>query len=97
MSFTVQTDRRLIRAEGYSARYVLLSFAAPESAHTVAREPVSIALVIDRSGSMAGSKIGLARQAVVQALRMLKSCRSIRGRRLRSRSGRARPVHLRQR
>ncbi len=73
MNFTVQVDRRLIRAEGHSARYVLLSFAAPESAHATAREPVNIALVLDRSGSMGGSKIDLARQAVVQALRMLKS------------------------
>lgn len=73
MTLNVQTDRTLIRAEGHSARYVLLSFAAPESPQASTREPVNVAFVIDRSGSMGGSKIRLARQAVVHALRMLKA------------------------
>ena len=69
----VQADRTLVRAEGHSRRYVLLSFTAPESPRTSTREPVNVSFVIDRSGSMGGSKIRLAREAVVQALRMLKS------------------------
>jgi Ca-activated chloride channel homolog len=73
MTMRVQTDRTLIRAEAHSTRYVLLSFAAPESERESAREPVNVAFVIDRSGSMGGSKIRLALEAVVQALRMLKS------------------------
>lgn len=73
MTLKVQTDRTLIRAEAHSTRYVLLSFAAPESTRASVREPVSVAFVIDRSGSMGGSKIRLALEAVVQALRMLKS------------------------
>jgi Ca-activated chloride channel family protein len=73
MTLQVQTDRTLIRAEARSTRYVLLSFAAPEAERASAREPLSVAFVIDRSGSMGGSKIRLAREAVVQALRMLKS------------------------
>ncbi len=73
MTLNVQTDRTLVRADGHSARYVLLSFAAPESPRASTRAPISVAFVIDRSGSMGGSKIQLALEAVVQALRMLKS------------------------
>jgi Ca-activated chloride channel family protein len=68
----VQTDRTLVRAGGNSRRYVLLSFTAPEAPRASTREPVSVSFVIDRSGSMGGSKIQLAREAVVQALHMLK-------------------------
>lgn len=72
MTVNVQTDRSLIRAAGRSTRYVLLSFDAPESANAAARPPIDVSFVIDRSGSMGGSKIDLARKAVVQALRMLR-------------------------
>jgi Ca-activated chloride channel family protein len=72
MSLNVQTDRTLIRAGGRSTRYVLLSFDAPASPYAAARPPVDVSFVIDRSGSMGGSKIDLARKAVVQALRMLR-------------------------
>jgi Ca-activated chloride channel family protein len=67
-----QTDRTLIRAAGHSTRYVLLSFEAPESPNAAARPPIAVSFVIDRSGSMGGPKIHLARKAVVQALRMLR-------------------------
>jgi Ca-activated chloride channel family protein len=73
MTLNVQTDRTLVRAAGNSVRHVLISFAAPASRHTSTREPVNVSFVIDRSGSMGGSKIALAREAVVQALRMLKA------------------------
>jgi Ca-activated chloride channel homolog len=72
MTLNIQTDRRLVRADAHSVRYVLVSFAAPESPNASKRDPVNVAFVIDRSGSMGGSKIRLAREAVVQALRMLK-------------------------
>lgn len=68
----IQTDRTLVRASGRSVRHALVSFAAPEAPHAGSREPVNVGFVVDRSGSMGGSKIHLARQAVVQALRMLK-------------------------
>lgn len=73
MTLKVQTDRTLVRAAGRSVRYVLLEFAAPESPRAAAREPINVAFVIDRSGSMGGSKIQLAREAVVKALGMLKA------------------------
>jgi Mg-chelatase subunit ChlD len=72
MTPQVQTDRTLVREAGNSIRYVLLSFTAPQSTRVSTREPVNVAFVIDRSGSMAGSKIALARTALVQAIRMLK-------------------------
>ena len=73
INLAVQADRTLIRAAERSARYVLVSFAAPPSPRAAARAEVNIALVIDRSGSMGGRKIELARAAVVQALQMLRS------------------------
>ena len=73
MNLSVQTDRSLVRAAGKSVRYVLVSFAAPEPARLQDRPPVNVSLVIDRSGSMGGQKIGLAKTAVINALRLLRS------------------------
>ena len=73
MTLKVQTDRTLVREEVRSVRYVLLSFTAPEAVGAAAREPVNVSFVIDRSGSMGRSKIRLAREAILQALRLLKS------------------------
>src|SRR6188472_1717752 len=72
MNLNVQTDRALVREAGKSTRYVLLSFTAPDAARTATRPPLNVSFVIDRSGSMGGSKITLAREAVIQALRMLR-------------------------
>ncbi|MBA2440052.1 MAG: VWA domain-containing protein [Thermoleophilaceae bacterium] len=72
MNLTVQTDRNLVRAAGNSLRHVLLSFTAPEPTRGASRPAVNLAFVIDRSGSMGGRKIELARAAVTQALRMLR-------------------------
>src|SRR5262245_20139372 len=72
MTMHVHTDRSLVRAAGHSVRHALLSFTAPDSPRAATREPLNVSLVLDRSGSMGGSKIALARQAVVQALRMLR-------------------------
>jgi Ca-activated chloride channel family protein len=68
-----QPDRSLIRAGASSTRYVRLSFTAPESRGAGARVPVNVALVLDRSGSMQGEKIALARSAARQALELLAS------------------------
>ncbi|HWT44791.1 MAG TPA: VWA domain-containing protein [Vicinamibacterales bacterium] len=73
MNIRVQADRTLVRTSGNSTRYALLSFTAPEAVSSRQRDPVNVAFVIDRSGSMGGQKIRLAREAVVQALRMLRS------------------------
>ncbi len=72
MSFTVRTDRSLIRAGAGSTRYVLVRVTAPPAIARATRLPVNVALVLDRSGSMSDErKFTLAREAVEQALRML--------------------------
>jgi Mg-chelatase subunit ChlD len=67
--FTARTDRQLVRTAHRSRRHVLLSLTAPAARkRKQARQPVNVAFVIDRSGSMAGVPMLLARQAVMQAL-----------------------------
>ena len=73
MNIHVQADRTLVRTSGNSTRHALLTFTAPEATGSRTREPVNVAFVIDRSGSMGGEKIRLAREAVVQALRLLRA------------------------
>ena len=73
MSLSVRTDRKLVRAGASSTRYALVSFDAPEAPARQGRRPVNVALVLDRSGSMGGEKIRLAREAVGQALRTLRA------------------------
>ncbi len=68
----VQTDRHLIRASRDCRRYVLVSFSAPDAPRAATRPPLNVAFVLDRSGSMDGSKLVLAKQALAQALAMLR-------------------------
>ncbi len=71
-TFDVRSDRSLIREAGSSTRYVLVRVVAPAAIGRERRVPVNVALVLDRSGSMAESrKFGLAREAVESALHML--------------------------
>jgi len=72
MSFTVRTDRSLVRTNGGSVRYALVELTAPDAPPRSGRAPVNVALVLDRSGSMGGEKIVIARQAVAHALQLLK-------------------------
>jgi Ca-activated chloride channel homolog len=65
----VETDRPLI-ANDSRTRYVLATVVAPEGAARE-RPPVNLGLVLDRSGSMGGKKIRLAKDAAVAALRRL--------------------------
>jgi Ca-activated chloride channel family protein len=73
MIMTVQTDRSLVRASAHSTRYALASLAAMRAECAQTRRPVNVAFVLDRSGSMSGQKIELARRAVEHALRLLRS------------------------
>ena len=68
----IQPDRTLIRFASQSTRYVLVEFAAPDSPRGAERTPVNMAFVLDRSGSMGGRKIDLAKQALTQAFAMLR-------------------------
>jgi Ca-activated chloride channel homolog len=70
----VRPDRRLIRANGRSERFLLVDLVAPTVAPDPARRrpPVNLGFVLDRSGSMGGQeKLGLARQAVLEAVHRL--------------------------
>ena len=70
-TFTVQSDRRLVRASRADQRHVLVRLTAPAARHhddKPARSGVNVCFVLDRSGSMAGSKLALARYAVQRAL-----------------------------
>ena len=68
MTLTVRTDRSLIRATHTSSRFLRVEVTAPPAPADHRRPPASLALVIDRSGSMHGSKIRLARQAVREGI-----------------------------
>lgn len=73
MHMSLRTDRHLIRAHARSERHLLVDIVAPTAEPRAGRQPVSVALVLDRSGSMDGErKFDLARDAVEQALRMLR-------------------------
>ena len=71
MRLQLQTDRTLIRAGARSTRYLVASLIAPNAARRDRRLPINVALVLDRSGSMEGAKIQLARQAVQRSLEAL--------------------------
>lgn len=67
----VRTERGLIRAGARSTRHAVISIVAPPAPERAEREPVNLAIVLDRSGSMGGQKFVLARRAVEQALAQL--------------------------
>ncbi len=72
-----RTDRRFIRSTYRSNRFVLAEITAPHAHQRDAgerqRPPVNLALVIDRSGSMSGEKLRLAKLAVEQSIMRLQS------------------------
>ena len=67
----IQTDRALIPAGSVSERYLTVTITAPTRERKSDRPPVSVALVLDRSGSMGGRKIEMARTAVKHAIQVL--------------------------
>lgn len=71
MTLDVRQDRTLIRPGGRSDRYLLVTVVAPTVRREAKRPPVNLAFVLDRSGSMSGPKIDLAKQAVRRALESL--------------------------
>ena len=73
MTLSIHTDRPLIRAAAESTRYVLARITAPRAPALETRLPVNVGFVLDRSASMESEqKFGLAREAVEQALGMLR-------------------------
>ena len=71
-TFDVRTDRRLIRPTAHSQRFVLARIAAPRATTERVRPAVNLAIVLDRSGSMSGEKIRVAKDAVEEAIARLR-------------------------
>jgi len=75
----IQADRAFVPAGSPATRFLSVTLSAPAhtgtqpSAPASSRPGVDVSLVLDRSGSMEGRKIALARQAVAHAVRLLKS------------------------
>lgn len=67
----IRTDRALIPAGKTSVRYLTVAITAPTREGRRDRPAVQAALVLDRSGSMAGRKIEMAKTAVDHAVRLL--------------------------
>jgi Ca-activated chloride channel family protein len=64
----VRADRSLVRASGGSRRHLCVDVVAPRRHE---RRPVSLGLVLDQSGSMAGPKMQLAKEGAIRAIRSL--------------------------
>ena len=64
MDIAVRQDKQLAWYRGGSYRYLRVRLAAPVLAEETTRPSLNLALVLDRSGSMQGSKIDYARQAL---------------------------------
>ncbi len=75
LSLKARADRRFIRSTYRSNRFVLAEIKAPHSHadEAVRRPAVNLAFVVDRSGSMTGEKIRLAKLAVEQSITRLQS------------------------
>jgi Ca-activated chloride channel homolog len=69
---TLRADRSLIRSDGRTRRHLCVELRAPEAPSRKSRLPVSLAFVIDCSGSMHGAKLAYARQAVLTGIRSLR-------------------------
>jgi Ca-activated chloride channel family protein len=71
MDLRATTDRTLIEATGGSRRIVKVEIKVGEMARKSSRPPLDLSLVLDRSGSMAGEKLELAKKAASSAIALL--------------------------
>jgi Ca-activated chloride channel family protein len=71
MKLLAHLDRRLLTTTQPAERYLRVQVTAPDSPNTASRLPLNLALIIDRSGSMAGSKLDKAKEAAIFCLRNL--------------------------
>lgn len=71
MNIIANLDRRLVPSTETSTRFLRVSITAPSASHKAARLPLNLALIIDRSGSMSGSKLEKAKEAAIFCLRNL--------------------------
>jgi Ca-activated chloride channel family protein len=71
-TFSARPDRRLIRPTAHSRRFLLARISAPRATAERERPPVNLAIVLDRSGSMSGEKLRVAKVAVGEAIGRLR-------------------------
>lgn len=71
MTLFFAADRPLVRAGVHSTRYLRVRIIAPEAPRHRERLPLDVALVIDKSGSMGGGKLDLAKLAARRAVELL--------------------------
>ena len=71
-TLSVRVDRTLIRPNWHSERFVLARVVAPRAVAAAGRPPVNLAIVLDRSGSMSGAKLDVAKAAVEEAVGRLR-------------------------
>lgn len=71
MKLLAHLDRRLVPAHGTTERFLRTQLVAPDALRPGSRLPLNVALVIDRSGSMTGSKLEKAKEAATFCLRNL--------------------------
>lgn len=67
----IQTDRAYVPADATVVRHLLVQITAPARRQHTERPPAKVALVLDRSGSMGGRKIEMAKKAVNHAIQLL--------------------------
>lgn len=66
-----ELDRRVLLAGPRQTTVIKIALDAPPVPRNEERSPVNLGLVLDRSGSMSGSKIAKAREAAIEALHRL--------------------------
>ena len=66
--FKLELDRAVLPAEGSQKAIVKITLDGAPPPSTTVRPPVNVALVLDRSGSMSGSKLHKAKEATIEAL-----------------------------
>jgi Ca-activated chloride channel family protein len=71
MKLMVGLDRRLYGPDG-GRRHLWVRIEVPRISSPAPRPPLDVALVLDRSGSMSGAKIALAKQAAMLAVNLLR-------------------------
>ena len=71
--FSISTPQPVLQADKKQTTSIKVAVKGFEMQSEKERAPLNIALVIDRSGSMSGSKIERAREAAIQAIRRLDS------------------------
>lgn len=67
----VETDKPVLKAAATQRALVKVSLMPRPQPHTAERTPINLAIVLDRSGSMQGTKIKHARQAAIEAIERL--------------------------